>query len=191
MIDMSNNALKEWAVTVKALDEGKQIILLRKGGIHEEKKEFRVEHDRFLLYPTYEHQREDLLKEEFRDDLKALLRDWDGSNKITIQNWAMVSDVAEITEPEKVEALSPYYIWTTGYVYERLNWRPRRPLYVLFLRIFRFSQPRTIEIVPEYGGCKSWVNLRREFSLAEARSVLSDEEFKYIVERIKDVLVKT
>src|ERR1700756_1879956 len=142
---MSDNALKEWAITVKALDEGKQIILLRKGGIHEEKKEFRVEHNKFLLYPTYEHQREDLLKEEFRDNLKALLHNWDGSNKITIQNWAVVSGVAEITEPERVEALSPYYIWTTSYVYERLNWRPRKPLYVLFLRVFRFSQPKAID----------------------------------------------
>ena len=51
-------ALKEWAVTVNALAEGAQILLLRKGGIHEEGKDFRVIHPEFLLYPTYEHQRE-------------------------------------------------------------------------------------------------------------------------------------
>ena len=55
-------ALKEWAVTVQALAQGRQVLLLRKGGIHEEGKDFRVVHPEFLLYPTYEHQREDLLK---------------------------------------------------------------------------------------------------------------------------------
>ena len=33
-------ALKEWAVAVKALDRGEQIMLLRKGGIREEGKDF-------------------------------------------------------------------------------------------------------------------------------------------------------
>ena len=46
-------ALKEWAITVKALADGDQIMMLRKGGIHEESKDFRVVHPEFLLYPTY------------------------------------------------------------------------------------------------------------------------------------------
>ena len=29
-------ALKEWAVTAQALSQGKQILILRKGGIHQE-----------------------------------------------------------------------------------------------------------------------------------------------------------
>ena len=56
-------ALKEWAITVKALADGDQIMMLRKGGIHEESKDFRVVHPEFLLYPTYLHQKEDLLKD--------------------------------------------------------------------------------------------------------------------------------
>ena len=54
-------ALKEWAITVDALASGEQILLMRKGGIHEESKDFRIIHDEFLLYPTYEHQRPCLL----------------------------------------------------------------------------------------------------------------------------------
>ena len=71
--DKCQVALKEWAVTVKALAEGQQILLLRKGGIHEESKDFRVIHPEFLLYPTFEHQREDLLREEYQPDLRAVL----------------------------------------------------------------------------------------------------------------------
>ena len=73
---MSTNcqtALKEWAVTVDALARGQQILLLRKGGIHEDSKDFRVVHPEFLLYPTYEHQREDLLKDDYQSQLERVL----------------------------------------------------------------------------------------------------------------------
>ncbi len=137
MIFNRNIALKEWAVTVKVLDEGKQTIIFRKGGIHEEGREFRIEHNRFFLYPTYEHQREELIKEKFKKDLNLILSDWNDSNTITISNWAMISHVTEITQIEQIEVLSPYYIWTTNYLYERLNWHPRKPLYMLILMVYR------------------------------------------------------
>ena len=56
-------AFKEWAVTVRALAEGEQLLTLRKGGIREENKHFEIEHDRFFLYPTFDHQRNDLVRD--------------------------------------------------------------------------------------------------------------------------------
>ena len=38
-------AFKEWAVTVRALAEGEQLVTLRKGGIREPDKHFALEHD--------------------------------------------------------------------------------------------------------------------------------------------------
>ena len=55
-------AFKEWAVTVRALAEGEQLVTLRKGGIREENKHFEIEHDRFFLYPTFEHRRNDVVR---------------------------------------------------------------------------------------------------------------------------------
>ena len=43
-----NISLKEWAVAVKALANGKQTIILRKGGIYQGNKEFRVIHPKLL-----------------------------------------------------------------------------------------------------------------------------------------------
>ncbi len=190
MIDGEYKALKEWAITIKALDEGRQIVLLRKGGIHEENREFSIKYKRFLLYPTYEHQREDLIKEEFRGDLRILQDTYD-KNKVTIQNWAMISDVVLINESEKLEALLPYHIWTADYAHKRLNWRPKRPLHLLFLRVFRLSKPRTIDVLPEHRGCKSWIDLQcNDFSFERENPVLKDEEFKYISEEIKDLALK-
>ena len=50
------HAFKEWAVIGHALAEGKQSVLIRKGGIAEAGREFTVEHNLFWLFPTYTHQ---------------------------------------------------------------------------------------------------------------------------------------
>ena len=42
--DKCQMALKEWAITCEAIGNGEQILLLRKGGIHEDGKDFRVIH---------------------------------------------------------------------------------------------------------------------------------------------------
>jgi len=55
--------LKEWASVCLALEEGRQTILLRKGGIHESAGEFELEHTQFVLFPTYLHQNLKMLKE--------------------------------------------------------------------------------------------------------------------------------
>ena len=43
-------ALKEWAAVVHALLDGRQTVLLRKGGIHE--KRFALLGSRFVVFPT-------------------------------------------------------------------------------------------------------------------------------------------
>src|SRR5680860_484096 len=62
-------ALKEWAVTVRALAEGEQLLTLRKGGIREEGKHFEIEHDQFFLYPTFDHQRNNLVRDSHLPEL--------------------------------------------------------------------------------------------------------------------------
>ena len=68
-------AFKEWAVTVRALAEGEQLVTLRKGGIREPSKHFALEHDRFFLYPTFDHQRNDLVRESHQPELRRALEE--------------------------------------------------------------------------------------------------------------------
>ena len=81
---VSSLALKEWAVAVDALAGGKQILIIRKGGIHRDDKEFRMVHSEFLLYPTFEHQRAVLLQEQYRGDLDRTLEDNDVPGLVTM-----------------------------------------------------------------------------------------------------------
>src|SRR5947209_3948644 len=61
---MLKQAFKEWAVICRALAEGRQALLLRKGGIEDPGGRFRLEHERFWLFPTYVHQQRAGIKPE-------------------------------------------------------------------------------------------------------------------------------
>ena len=180
-------SLKEWAVTIRALDQGKQILLLRKGGIRE--KEFKVEHEEFLLYPSYEHQRPELLKEAYHGDLADALAGWDGNTEqVPLTHWAQVTEVFEVTDPADVEALSPYYIWTTDYAEQRLHWRPRKPLEILLVRLHRLPQPYIQRVEPYFAGCKSWIDLPAPVSVAGAVPVLGGAAYQRQADVIRGVL---
>src|SRR5687768_2857709 len=64
-------AFKDWAAVCRAVAAGRQTVLFRKGGIHERRGRFAVEHDEFWLFPTRFHQAEDELSEEGRAFLAA------------------------------------------------------------------------------------------------------------------------
>ena len=186
--DFCQVALKEWAVTERALAQGRQILLLRKGGIHEEGKDFRVIHPEFLLYPTFEHQREDLLQTEYQPGLRALLSEPRNEDQINFTHWAKVEEVIEVAEQEKVDRLSPHHIWTNAYAQSRLHWKPMLPLSVLLLRVYRMEQPVTVAFLPEYRGCTSWVDIITEVPMGRLTPVLSDEEFQRRVDEVKGSL---
>jgi hypothetical protein len=186
--DRCQMALKEWAVTTRALAQGQQILLLRKGGIHEESKDFRVIHPEFLLYPTYEHQREDLLKPQYQLALKQLLADSPRSETIILTHWARVEELVEVSAQEKVDDLSPHYIWTNAYAQSRLHWKPMLPLSIMLLRVYQMEQSVTVPFIPEYGGCKSWVDIIPTVNLGSLQPVLSDREFQRKVDEVKGSL---
>jgi hypothetical protein len=181
-------ALKEWAVTEQALARGEQILLLRKGGIREERREFRVMHPEFLIFPTYEHQREDLVAPRWRQELSTLLQQPRDTGEVVFSHWARVRETIEITEDRQVEALAPNYIWTPDYARSRLHWKPRSPLLVLLVRVYRLGMPRRSPLAPSYAGCKSWVSLEEEIELGQLTPVLGEREFQAKTDAIRAAL---
>jgi hypothetical protein len=198
-------AFKEWAVTVRALAEGEQLLTLRKGGIRETDKHFALEHERFFLYPTFDHQRYDLVRESHQPELSRALEEgvWadgeppagaltlDGDiaqpDRVRIRAWAEVAAHFTVTDRRAVEALSPYYVWTTDYAEKRLAWKRRHPLHVILLRAYRIPRPVTVKVREEYGGCRSWLELTRELPF-EGTPVLSDDEFERAAEEIRSIV---
>jgi len=180
-------ALKEWAITVDALGRGEQILLVRKGGIREDGRHFAVEHDSFFLYPTHYHEGELLLKPEVRARLDEVDVE-DEPDMVTLGVYAEIAEVIEITEEAEATALDEHHIWAPEYAQKRVHWKPRHPLNVLLLRCHRLQQPQAAPVMPNYGGCRSWVELVEEYPIGVAPPVLSERQFSARVSAIKDAL---
>jgi hypothetical protein len=181
-------ALKEWAVAVDALAGGKQIMILRKGGIHREDKDFRILHPEFLLFPTYEHQQAALLKSDYHRDLRATLEEDDVPGLVTLAFWSRVTDAFELRDEGTLARLSPNHIWTDDYARKRLHWRPKYPLTVALLRVYELRQPQALPVLDEYLGCKSWVDLGQEVPLGHMAPVMTDDEYEVRAMPIRELI---
>ncbi|MBN2984953.1 MULTISPECIES: DUF1802 family protein [Cohnella] len=171
-------ALREWAVAVRALEEGRQAIVLRKGGIAEETKEFRLESPEFYLFPSYEHQRPELVKPEFRDAVEATRAEAAANpGRVRLTSYAEAAEDYEVTDAKTLERLNELHIWTADYAEERLKWKKTKPLHVLLLRVFKFDEPIEIPESDSYGGCKSWLRLEEEIAQRTRKPVLDDRQF--------------
>ncbi|MFC7442952.1 DUF1802 family protein [Laceyella putida] len=183
--------LKDWAVAVEALGTGKQILVMRKGGIAEETRHFAVQSERFFLYPAYEHQKEELLKPEYQGEIAKTRSLWSpGKQTTTIKYFAVLHEDIEVMEEEALFRLAPHHIWTNRFAAERLKWKKKLPLHVLLLRVYKLEQPLEIPIRDEYLGCKSWHQMPVELSGLKGSPVLTDAEFMAEVEAIKSTLAQ-
>jgi hypothetical protein len=173
-LDSLHYALKEWAVAVKALERGETALVVRKGGIRE--KAFAVPKTRFLLLPGYEHQKPELLKRKHRH-LMDEIPDLTDDGPLRFSSFAEVAGAYEISEPEELAAVDPHHMWTSEYAESRFKWRPKKPLTVLVLRTYLLPDTVTLPYVDEYGGCKSWIELREAVTVEGAIPALSEEDF--------------
>ena len=179
-------ALREWAVVCRALEEGRQVLILRKGGILEYRQGFEVKHERFLLFPTYEHQSKDHLQADYANKLDEVLSDQPrmGTNRIT--SYAESVAVKEITNRTTLKMLANYHIWNESYVNARMDYNPRKPMSVILLRVFKLERPILIENKAEWIGCRSWIPL--DIDVTGGRPIMEDLQFNAIASEIKGVL---
>lgn len=178
-----NHALKEWAVAVEALETGSTIALLRKGGIREAGKNFQVKQRQVWLYSTYEHQKPQLLKPEYADQVTSVESGWHPAT-IPISSCASITDVLTVQNSSTVAKLYPYHIWNQQMIGDRLKWQSDRPLSVLLLRVYRLPQAIDIPYSEAYGGCKSWIDLIEPISLNGLIPVLDDRTYQQMVTEI-------
>jgi hypothetical protein len=179
MLTEHDRAFKEWAVACAAMREGKQILLIRKGGIREEGGVFTVNDPEFFLMPTYEHQNARLLEPEWVTRLEALQAAPHDFNTVTLDTYAVVDTILVARNDEQVNAVRHETLWNETYVKERFDFNPYDPLYLLVLRVYTLPEAVTLPIRPEYVGCKSWVTLERPLSTVGATPALSEAEFAH------------
>lgn len=188
------NALKEWATIVKALEQGDQTIILRKGGIMETASGFKLESKEFLLFPTFEHQEPKHIKPEYNKYLQQVIKQQnDETSDVatqtkynTITSYAQVLAQADIASQKQISQLSDLHIWSESYIKQRQDWMPQKPIKAVFLKVFKIESPIQIPMKPEYKGCKSWIDTNADTQTSK-KQVLSQSSIDSKLDKFKEI----
>jgi hypothetical protein len=172
----TNAALKEWAIVCRALADGRQTLLIRKGGIEEIKPGFQVTHRDFWLFPTYVHQKPADLLPTMHAEFAEIQAAQPPAGTLQVQLYATVEDVAKVTELDRLRSLEGYHVLSWDCIQARFNYR-RPGVHVMTLRVYRRPDSITLENTPEYDGCVSWVDLDHSLGTEGCVPVLPDAEF--------------
>lgn len=153
---MTTTALKEWGAAVHALLDGRQTVLLRKGGIHE--KRFDLTAGEFLLFPTVAHSHAQRVRPEHRELLEGASDSTEQA--VIVRAGAKVVAAIEVNRPQAIADIADLHIWTEESVRaDRLDFRPKRRLTVLVVQARALTEPVRLPRSPDYAGCASWVQL--------------------------------
>lgn len=179
---MPRFAFKEWAAVCRAMAEGRQALVLRKGGIAEEGGVFRPDHARFWLFPTYLHQKPDALKPAAAAGLPDVQRQRPPADVVRLSHYVEVPAAFRADRLEQVLELDAYHVWSEATVRQRFAYRGPG-LYVLPTRVYAAADPVEVPNRPEYDGCKTWVDFGADIPAAGV-PVVSDRAFADILEAI-------
>ncbi|MEO6208723.1 MAG: DUF1802 family protein [Gemmatimonadaceae bacterium] len=170
-------ALKEWAVLVDAMGRGDLIAMIRKGGIREKRAGFDVRHDRFLLYPTFFHEKLHELDARFHATLDASHANRPPEGMIQLRYVATVAAVWLATDLERLHAIDAEHGLTWGAVEARFRYRDDPRVHVVAVRIAALPGVVTLPEVRRYTGCVSWVKLDEDIDVGEAQPIIDDPSF--------------
>ena len=185
---VERTALKEWAVLCDAMGRGEIIALIRKGGIRERRAGFAVRHDRFLLYPTYFHERESELAQRFRDTLAASRLTQPQSGWLRLSLVADVSAVWRVDDLDRLRAIDFEHGLAWSAVESRFHYRGTPGVHVIAVRVSRLAEVTDLPEVRRYAGCISWVELDADVDVSGTRPVVDAAAFDTRLARMRATL---
>jgi hypothetical protein len=189
MLEENRFALKEWAVVDAALSQGRQVLLLRHGGLIEKDGQFSIEHREFYIYPTHLHQQRNGIVPEWTAELEQIWVAPPLQETVLISHYGVVHDAFEISDPNQLRAISSCHIFSEEEVFRRFNRNPPG-LQLIMIRLFRLSEPHRLPVQPHYAGCRSWVDFGVELPTAGCRPVLDDPAFQLEIQRISAAMAQ-
>lgn len=181
-------ALKEWAVIVEVLGRGDQIVILRKGGISEGKSGFQLDHSRFLLFPTQFHQHRDQVTPAGQALFDQIAIRAPVPDRVSLEFVATVTGWKKLVSRGQAMGLSRFHFWRPEVIADRFEWGREQAIFVMALRITRLPTPVVIPTLPQYGGCRSWIELAVEVEAQPAAPVLKDASYARQVMALEEAL---
>lgn len=185
--DMLQHAFKEWAVICRALAEGKQAIVLRKGGVDED---FRLERRRFWFFPTYVHQQRDGIRSEAATWLDEELRNRPPDGTVRLSRWAEVEGIWRLHDVAPALLLGPFHFWSEATVRKRFEYR-EPGLTVFAVRVWKAPHAVMLADSAAYQGCRSWVSLDEALPTEGSTPAISDAAFRDVLQSLDRLLAPT
>jgi hypothetical protein len=170
-------ALKEWAVLCDAMARGEITAMIRKGGIREQRAGFSVRHDRFLLYPTWFHEKASEMAPRLVPGLEASHRARPADGMIRFSLVAEVAAVWAVSSLEALRAIELEHGLAWGAVESRFHYKGRPGVQVVAVRVLRLQRAVEVPEVRRYQGCVSWVALDAGVDVSGAAPVVGDDAF--------------
>ncbi|MDG2400285.1 MAG: DUF1802 family protein [Akkermansiaceae bacterium] len=152
-------AFKEWDIVCKALEEGRQSLILRKGGIHEGREGFSFAHDEFVLFPTRFHAQGEYVK------IPSVVAkpEWEIGDEVVINSKVKVTKAVTLTDWNEVAALADQHIWTEDTIRDRFFWEGKGmasgSIHVAYVEVEKLNDPVRFDYSKKHGGCRSWVEI--------------------------------
>ena len=168
-------ALKEWAVLCDAMARGEIVAMVRKGGIREQRAGFSVRHDRFLLYPTFFHEKVVELQPRFTSRVTAVARPPEGT--ICVSHVADVAAVWHVRDLDLLRAIEDHHGLAWPAVVSRFEYRNKPEVRVVAVRVSRLRVQHEIPETRRYQGCVSWVELDTPIDPTGATPVMSAADY--------------
>ena len=180
-------ALKEWASVLRACEQGRQLVFIRKGGLIEPGSGFEILAKHFWCYPTFEHQTVNFVRPDARHLFEETIAAKPSDGQVHFRLCGEIVWSTQSHEPAIITRLAPFHIYNDAFLAQRLKWQPEQPLVVAVVRLFRLPAVQHVPVASSYAGCKSWVELERPLSLEGAAPVLDDRAFDEQLARIQAV----
>ena len=159
--------LNEWNVTLEALGQGKQTILIRK---------YSTTLNKFLLYPTVTYAKKADVLDSFEDKEFAknnLLPN--GNDAYEIKYYATVEEI--IDKPStRIGTFNKFHIWTRDHVKKYLG---RNNAQIWILRVYKLDEPQMLK---KTRGMR-YANVDKPIKL-EGKPVIPDNEFNKLKKEI-------
>jgi hypothetical protein len=152
-------AFKEWDIVCKALEEGRQSLIMRKGGIHEGREGFSFAHDEFVLFPTRFHAQGDYVT------IPGVVTkpEWEVGDEVVINSKVKVEKAVTLTDWDEVALLADQHIWTEETIRDRFFWEGKGmasgSIHVAYVEVEKLKDSVRFNYAHKHRGCRSWVEI--------------------------------
>ena len=183
MKNQNNISLKEWAVVVQGMEEGKQTVLLTKMGVKEEEGLLVCEQPEFFLYPTRGFVATDI-KSDWKPRLSRIDKSAGDPKHVPFRIYCIADSVVRVTDWEVARQIVPFTVLSEAAIEKRFREGGWEGFYCLLVRPHTLAMPMDLTRKEVYEQSPLWVALETSIYTVGSIPVMPDEVWPFTKKKI-------